>query len=371
MMIAEQSISTLPGCSIVIRANNEEAHITRLLQGIHEQTIPEIEIILVDSGSTDHTIEFAERFIQNLTPPGVPDHRSNDTSRHPSPDAPSHRSSDLSRSTRVLHVIHIRPEDFTFGYALNQGIAHASHALVVIASAHIYPVYPDWLERLLAPFADPQVALAYGKQRGNHSSHFAEGQIFHRWYPDRSQSRQPYPFCNNANAAIRRSLWDKQRYNETLPGLEDLEWGNRIMQLGYAISYVAEAEIIHVHSETPRRVYNRYRREAMAFKRIFPDERFHWWDALRHFTANSLSDLTHAARQRQFISHFWDILWFRWMQFWGTYQGYRQPGQLTWQLRQTFYYPRGIVTGNQPPVRNIEPIRYNKLNGDVKSQDQP
>jgi rhamnosyltransferase len=349
MMTAEPAHHTQLKCSIVVRANNEEAHIGRLLQGISGQTIPEIEIILVDSGSTDRTVEIAKNF----------DLSSNRSAQNTDHDSPN-RSNDFSRYLRTLHIVHIPPEDFTFGYALNQGIAHASHELVVIASAHVYPVYPDWLERLLAPFTDPQVALAYGKQRGDQKSRFAEQQIFHHWYPDRSQAHQPYPFCNNANAAIRRSLWEQQRYDETLPGLEDLEWGNRMMGLGYAISYVAEAEIIHVHSETPRRVYNRYRREAMAFKRIFPQEHFHGWDVLHHFTTNSLSDLAHAARQRQLTAHCWDILWFRWMQFWGTYRGYHQSGQLTWQLRQTFYYPRGMAAAGQPASRNIDPIRYNE-----------
>ena len=348
-MITDPGTSVPSRCSIVIRANNEAAHIRRLLQGIAGQSIPEIEIILVDSGSTDRTVELAEKFDFISAQPA-----------HPPAQDSHHRSNAFSRYLRTLHVVHIPPEDFTFGYALNHGLARASHELVVIASAHVYPVYPDWLERLLAPFVDPQVALSYGKQRGDHNSRFAEGQIFHHWYPDRSQSHQPYPFCNNANAAIRRSLWEQQRYDESLPGLEDLEWGHRMMGLGYAISYAAEAEIIHVHSETPSRVYNRYRREAMAFKRIFPQEHFHWWDVLRHFSANSLSDLAHAARQHQLIAHFWDILWFRWMQFWGTYQGYRQPGQLTWQLRQTFYYPRGVSITGHNPGRNIEPIRYDK-----------
>ncbi|MBK8422247.1 hypothetical protein [Candidatus Villigracilis saccharophilus] len=36
---------------------------------------------------------------------------------------------------------------------------------VVTASAHIYPVYPDWLETLLRPFQDDTIALTYGKQR--------------------------------------------------------------------------------------------------------------------------------------------------------------------------------------------------------------
>ena len=320
-----------PACTIVIRANNEEAHLGRLLKGITEQTVAQVEIILVDSGSTDRTVDVAEQFSENF-----------------------------KQTARSLRVVHIRPEEFTFGYALNQGIANATHELVVIASAHVYPVYPDWLERLLVPLSDPQIALVYGKQRGNSISRFAEQQIFHHWYPDCSQPRQPYPFCNNANAAIRRSVWEQHRYDETLPGLEDLDLGHRLMELGYAISYVAEAEIIHVHNETPQRVYNRYRREAMAFKRIFPQEHFHWWDVLRHFSTNALSDLTHAVRQRQLSAHFWDILWFRWMQFYGTYQGYRQSGPLTWQLRQTFYYPRGFGSEAQPAARSITPIQYNE-----------
>ena len=308
-------------CSLVIRANNEEKHIGRLLEGIAHQSVKDVEVILVDSGSTDRTLEIAACY--------------------------------------PLRIVQIIPEEFTFGYSLNQGIAHASHELVVVASAHVYPVYPDWLERLLAPFADANIALSYGKQRGNATTKFSEHQVFHHWYPDRSQPRQPYPFCNNANAALRRSIWQQHRYDETLPGLEDLEWAHRVMALGHAVAYIAEAEVIHVHEETPRGVYNRYRREAMAFKRIFPQEHFRLWDLLHHFTTNVASDLWHAAQQGVLAAHLSDIIWFRWMQFYGTYRGYRQSGPLTWQLRQTFYYPRGVKLPDKSAARNLDPIQYN------------
>jgi glycosyltransferase involved in cell wall biosynthesis len=308
--------------SIVIRACNEEKHIPRLLEGIAQQSVKETEIILVDSGSTDSTLDIVSHY--------------------------------------PVQVVQVRPEEFTFGYSLNQGIARAKGELIVIVSAHVYPVYPDWLERLLAPFIDPQIALTYGKQRGNSATKFSEQQIFHHWYPDRSQSHQPYPFCNNANAAIRRSLWVENRFNEILSGLEDLEWAHRIMSKGYAIAYIAEAEVIHVHEETPRGIYNRYRREAMAFKRLFPQEHYHIWDLLHNFSTNVGSDLWHAAQQHVLAPHFGDILWFRWMQFWGTYRGYRQSGPLTWQLRQTFYYPRGATLPDPNNTRGISPIQYNE-----------
>ncbi len=308
--------------SIVIRAYNEERHIGRLLEGIAQQNLGETEIILVDSGSTDATLEIARRY--------------------------------------ALRVVHIQPDEFTFGRSLNRGIAASQGEIIVIASAHIYPVYPDWLERLLAPFSDPQVALAYGKQRGNATAKFSEGQIFARWYPESSDLQQTHPFCNNANAAIRRSLWQLHLYDESLSGLEDLDWAHWAVGEGYRLAYVAEAEVIHVHNETPRAVYNRYRREAMAFKRIFPQEHFGLRDFLRLSLSNIFSDMWYAARQGVLLRSLGSIFWFRLMQFWGTYQGYRHLGPLTWQLRQTFYYPRGIAPTGQAAARNVEPIRYNE-----------
>jgi rhamnosyltransferase len=171
-----------------ISAYNEEKHIGRLLEGINHQTVRDAEVILVDSGSTDTTATTAAQ-----------------------------------HGAKVLHIL---PEEFTFGRFLNPGLADATSDLVAIASAHVYPVYPDWLECLLEPFADPAVALTYGKQRGDENTKFSEQQIFATWFPGESVLRQTHPFCNNANAAIRRALWELHPYDETLTGLEDLDWAN-------------------------------------------------------------------------------------------------------------------------------------------------
>lgn len=311
-------------CSIIIRAYNEENHIARLLDGIAQQSIHNVQVILVDSGSTDHTVQIAQQY--------------------------------------QVDVVHIKPHDFSFGRSLNLGIQKANADLIVIASAHVYPVYPDWLEKLIEPFKDKQVALTYGKQRGCDSSHFSENQIFNHWYPEQTQLHQRNPFCNNANAAIRKSLWKKQPYNENLPALEDLAWARWALDKGYKIAYVAEAEIIHVHNESSRGIYNRYKREAMAFKQIYPQENFQFLDVFRLFFANAGSDIREAAKQKKLRTQFRKILSFRWNQFWGTYQGYRKSGPLTWQLKQSFYYPRVTdVKSTGDDRRDIKPISYEKL----------
>ncbi|HAE59289.1 MAG TPA: family 2 glycosyl transferase, partial [Anaerolineae bacterium] len=256
-------------------------------------------------------------------------------------------------------IVHIAPADFTFGRSLNLGISAATHELVAIASAHVYPVYPDWLERLLEPFADASTGLAYGKQRGAETSKYSEHQIFARWFPDSSDLRQSHPFCNNANAAIRRSLWEEHHYDETLTGLEDLDWAKWLQDRSFGIAYISEAEIIHIHSETPEGVRNRYRREAMAFKQIYPEAHFNAYDFIRMTASNIANDTYHSFRERLFFNVFAEIFWFRFNQFWGTYQGYRQAAVWSWNLRQTFYYPRGLEA-DEAQKREIEPIRYNE-----------
>jgi hypothetical protein len=122
--------------------------------------------------------------------------------------------------------------------------------------------------------------------------------------------------------------------------------------------YVAEAEVIHIHNETPRGVRNRYRREAMAFKQIFPEAHFNLYDFVRNVTASIGFDLLHASRARILWRNIPSIFWFRWNQFWGTYQGYRHSSLLTSELRQTFYYHVGWEK-TKPSRRDVEPIKYN------------
>lgn len=308
-------------CSIVIRAYNEERHIGRLLEGIKQQTVKDVDVILVDSGSTDSTVAIAESY--------------------------------------GARIVKIPSAEFTFGRSLNYGIKAARREFIVMASAHVYPVYPDWLEALLSPFQDEQVALTYGKQRGPEFAKFSEQQIFHQWYPDVSKLRQETAFCNNANAAIRKSLWEKNSYDETLTGLEDLAWAKWAKEQGYDISYVAEAEIIHVHNETPRGVYNRYCREAMALRKIYPEAHFNLYDFLRLTMTNILSDLWYAMRERVLLKNISSIFWFRYMQFHGTRMGHRETSLVTPQLRETFYYARERKK-KEERNRDVDPIRYNE-----------
>lgn len=289
--------------SVIIRCFNEEEHIGKLLTGLENQKGVETEVIVVDSGSTDSTVTIASKF-----------------------DA---------------RIIKIKPEEFSFGYALNVGCEAATGDILLFASAHVYPLYDDWLDLMSKPFInDTEVALVYGKQRGDYRNKFSEHQIFKQWFPETSNYNQEVAFCNNANCAVRASLWRNRKFDELLTGLEDLDWATDMKRSGYKLVYEAKATIIHVHEEKASQVYNRYKREAIALKKIKPESSFSFIDLVRLMTINILHDLRQAFSEKKLVEHLVDIFTFRYNQFVGTYKGYIETEtQLNKELRNRYYYP--------------------------------
>jgi glycosyltransferase involved in cell wall biosynthesis len=290
-----------PTASIVIRCYNEAEHIGKLLSELKRQSFTDFEIVVVDSGSDDGTLQI----VQN----------------------------------EDVVLEQIRKEDFSFGRSLNIGCRAASGEFLVFISAHCYPEHENWLSNLLSGFDDERVAVIYGKQRGISTSHFSERQIFKNWFPDESLPRQDGPFSNNANASVRRVLWEEYPYDETLTGLEDVAWAQQVMRDGWWVSYRADAGVIHVHNETPNQIRNRYRREAITFQKVFPEEHFNAWDFLRLSSRNVIADTRAALRSGSVLNDFWPILRFRLSQFAGTYQGFNMRRPPSSDLKQRFYYP--------------------------------
>jgi rhamnosyltransferase len=292
--------------SVVIRCLNEEEHIGRLLTGLARQVVPPDQVVVVDSGSTDATLDIARRF---------------DTEIH-----------------------HIAPESFSFGRALNVGCRAATGDVLLFVSAHVYPVHTTWLSDMVAPFADEQVALTYGRQIGNEQTRYSEHRILDRWFPPQSDPAQKHPFCNNANAAVRRTLWERWPYDEELTGLEDLAWAKNAVEHGHRVSYVASAPVVHAHRETFRQVANRYRREAIAHKAIYEDQEMPATEAAWLALINAGGDLAHAAQEGR-LREARDILSFRTAQFLGTFQGFKQAGPVRADLKRRFYYPAAVRGG--------------------------
>ncbi len=220
-----------PETSIIIRAFNEQNHLPDLLEAIDTQTYHDYEVIVVDSGSFDRTPEIAQQ--------------------------------------NGAQLVRIESRDFTFGYSLNVGIRSSIGRYIAIVSAHTKPVDCNWLACLIDPLRADDTALVYGRQLGAPNSKYSEIRDFERTFGIRRISlKSPNFFANNANSAIRKDLWEQYPFDETLPGLEDIEWAKYWMEKGYHVVYEPKAAIFHIHNETWRQVRRRYYREGLAARWI-------------------------------------------------------------------------------------------------------
>ncbi|MDT5097610.1 MAG: hypothetical protein QOC76_1347 [Mycobacterium sp.] len=290
-----------PRVSAVIRAHNEGEHIGRLLKGFEQQTVKLDEIILVDSGSTDDTVAIAEAAGCTIVP--------------------------------------IAKSEFSFGRALNRGCAAANGDILLFASAHVYPVYNTHVEHIVSAFDRDNVAIAYGRQVGDERTKFSESRVMLKWFPNQNIWDQDHPFSNNANAAVLKSVWQESPYDETLTGLEDLDFAKKALDRGYKIAYVADAPVVHVHEETWSTIRNRYRREAMAYARIVEGSQMSLANALELALSNIAGDYREAVKANRLRSNVFSIPQFRFAQFIGAWQGFRAPNHMSERLLQRFYYP--------------------------------
>lgn len=289
--------------SIVIRTHNEERYLPQLLESIQGQTLAaqDREVLVVDSGSTDRTLEIVQKY--------------------------------------RCRLVTIRQEEFSFGRSLNRGCEAATGRHLVFISGHCIPVANTWLERLIAPLENGVAALSYGRQEGGPETKFSEHRLFQKYFPP-ADLPPPNPFfCNNANAALVREHWARFRFDETLTGLEDMFIGRQLVEAGLKVRYVHDASVYHLHHESWTKVKRRYEREAIALQRIMPEVHVHVSDAVRYFTAGVVGDWAEALNQRKFFRFLTEIVAFRFCQYYGTWRGNHIHRQLSRQAREKYFYP--------------------------------
>lgn len=293
----------MPETSIVIRTYNEEKHLGNLLQAVKKQDYQNYEIVVVDSGSSDKTLEIAQE--------------------------------------HNARIFKIESRDFTFGYSLNIGCKEAKGEYIVIVSAHVLPTDKKWLSHLLEPFKkDSKVAMVYGRQVGYDTSKFSEKRDFKRLFSDQPINKGvPFIFANNANSAIRKDLWEKKSFDARLFGLEDIEWAKYYREKKYEISYAPKAAIYHIHNEKWHQIYNRYRREAIAAQRIGlehpPQVKLDPFSLILNLFLDTLTSFPNWSPSR-----LEEILRFRYYQWKGSRQGWYRDRYLDMKKdAEELYFP--------------------------------
>ena len=297
--------------SIIIRTYNEERHIAKLLEAIQKQSYRAYEIILVDSGSTDNTLAIAGRY--------------------------------------PVRIVSIKPADFSFGYSLNTGCREAKGEYLVFVSAHTYPLNSNWLSNLVKPFQDDKIAMVYGRQIGEGVTSIAEERDLANNFGDKSKILVEESFGNNANAAVRRSLWETIPFDESLPGLEDIDWAHKIQKKNFYIYYKADAVIVHIHNESFGQIYNRHKRESFAYKTIFPNHDCDFRKMFLNFCLFIVKDLYYGLANKKSIKKNIGSIIYRIAELKAYRDGFSLADKLNNKLKNELCFPEKnssvVITG--------------------------
>ena len=291
-----------PSVSIIVRTLNEAKFLPECLQEIGKQAYSgSVEVVVVDSGSTDETVCIAADF--------------------------------------GAKIVHISKSEFTFGRSLNFGCAASCGEVLVLLSAHCIPDNENWLQDLINPLIEQTSEYSYGRQIPRRGiSKFSEGMVFKKYYPEQPSIPQVGYFCNNANSAILRTTWERLRFNEKLTGLEDMDLAKRLVDGGGAVSYVASSAVEHIHEESWSRIKIRYEREAAALAEIEPNLHLNIFQAMSMFLVGVKFDIQNLPLFS--ILRLIEIIQYRGCQYWGSYVGSKASKLRIVRMKSEYFYPK-------------------------------
>lgn len=221
-----------PSVSVVLRTKNEVHSIRQCIEAIRSQKYEgEIEIVVVDNGSTDGTDKVSQ-----------------------------------SLASKFLEIY-----DYTPGRALNLGVANSVGEICIFTSAHCVPENPNWIEKLVEPFviesaSAENLAGVYGRQIPEKTSDFID--IKDMWTIFGPEARKQYtdPFFHNSNSAIPKDILLKFPFDDSATNVEDRIWARLVQSHGYFLYYSPWARVIHAHGINHHKDLSHAERVVMALK---------------------------------------------------------------------------------------------------------
>lgn len=210
--------------AIIIRTLNEGQYLESVIKSILKQRIDncKIYIIIVDSGSTDNTLEIAKSF-----------------------------------NTKVINIL---KKDFTYGYALNIGLEYAKDiaSIGISLSGHCIPNGKYWLKNLVEPILSEKAVLSFGSHIGGDDVRTSEYNYFKYKYSKLKKGESSYNYFNNGNSAFLISVWKEYKFNEKLMAQEDVFFAKKVeKEKKKKIYYSQKAMVIHVHNDSNIKLYRR------------------------------------------------------------------------------------------------------------------
>jgi rhamnosyltransferase len=222
----------LPVASVIVRTFNSAPTVLTTMRSIRAQDMAS-EILVVDSGSNDDTLDLVAPFADT--------------------------------------ILHIKPEEFTFGGSLNIGAAAAAAPVHVALSSHCVLPRPDWLRIAVGQIRDGAVA-AVGMPTD------ALGRPLERVFlvnRDYLLAHHYWGFSNHASAWSAEA-WRAHPFDESLVASEDKEWSWRALGDNGVLAVDPRLVVPGVHRRAAgvRMYYRRLRKEIDSVHDLRPLPRY-------------------------------------------------------------------------------------------------
>ena len=239
-----------PFASVLIPVKNGAELLGEVLDAVLAQQVPwPFEVIIVDSGSSDGSVDLARK--------------------------------------RGVRVEQIPPSEFGHGRTRNYLASLSCGDFLVFITQDARPADAHWLRHLIEGCdSAPDVAGAFGPHRAHSGARLVTQRELQEHFSgfgdtlsrvrmeDRDRFdreigyRQWLHFFSNNNSCLRRSVWEQLPFPDVMFA-EDQTWMLAAIKAGYAKAYVPEAAVYHSHDfgvwETLQRNFD----EARSFQRDF------------------------------------------------------------------------------------------------------
>ncbi len=221
-----------PLLSVLVRVKNERSALPEFWSRLSSQAIFEhAEVLFLDSGSTDGTLEFLESL--------------------------------------PVSIYEIHPADFSFGTSCNSLMSVSRGSVACFFSGHVLLESSGALEKLYTVLAKKTQAAAYLRQVPDEifGANAYERAYLARRYPNSSggepiEMNGPGGF-SNAASGITRDAWERNPFPD-VHGSEDFFWAERHLAHGGKIFYLPQVKAMHSHRDSPTAVFQRVRLNVRA-----------------------------------------------------------------------------------------------------------
>jgi rhamnosyltransferase len=228
-MKPERMSEEAPAVSIIILTLNGGETIDDCLASVFNQEIDlSYEVIAIDSGSTDSTMDVLKGY-----------------------DVRLHQ---------------IEPEDFNFGRTKNMGAEMANGEYLIYLSQDAIPADRSWLRNMIGPFSDPGVHAVQGVEKSEEGFYWWRKGFF--WYTSeirRWMEEYQQIGLSCVALAIRREAWERIRF-DIVPFGEDKLYQKKATEAGMKIVLSRDASVLHAHSYSWKSLRNRVINEGLGSK---------------------------------------------------------------------------------------------------------